>query len=186
MMLQDLSSSSELRCISLRYFNPVGAHTGGHIGEQATGGINNLFPLITQTAIGKRDGITLFGDDYDTPDGTCIRDYIHVVDVAQAHVKAMNYLFNSDSFAYEVFNIGTGKGFSVQEILGAFQATTGIRIKSTIGPRRAGDAVAVYADNSKAQRMLDWSPKYGLTEMIQSAWAWEQTLQQREQKAQAT
>lgn len=185
-ILRDLSSTGGLSCISLRYFNPVGAHPGGHIGEQATGGVNNLFPLITQTAIGKRDSLTLFGTDYDTPDGTCIRDYIHVVDVAQAHVKAMDHLFTSESRKYDVFNIGTGKGFSVLEILNAFRTTTGVEVKTVIGPRRAGDTIAVYADNCKALHELGWSPKYGLTEMIRSAWAWEQTLQQREQTAQTT
>ncbi len=185
-ILKDLSCTGALSCISLRYFNPVGAHSGGHIGEQATGSVNNLFPLITQTAIGKRGGLTLFGTDYDTPDGTCIRDYIHVVDVAQAHVKAMDHLFASKSCLYDVFNIGTGQGFSVLEILNAFHATTGIEVTSVIGPRRPGDTVAVYADNSKALHELGWSPKYGLTEMIRSAWAWEQILQQREQTAQTT
>ncbi|MFM9007913.1 MAG: UDP-glucose 4-epimerase GalE [Bacteroidota bacterium] len=185
-ILEDLCKTGVLSCISLRYFNPVGAHFGGHIGEQATGEINNLFPLITQTAIGKRDCITLFGNDYNTPDGTCIRDYIHVADVALAHVKAMDHLFESGSGLFDVFNIGTGKGFSVLEILNAFEATTGIKVNAVIGPRRQGDTVAVYADNRKALRELGWSPKYGLSEMIQSAWAWEQILQQREQTAQAT
>lgn len=160
--------------ISLRYFNPVGAHESALIGELPIGAPQNLVPFITQSAIGKRGPITVHGSDYNTPDGSCIRDYIHVVDLAKAHVAAIRRLESRGAaMPYEVFNVGTGKGSSVLEVIGAFEQSTGVKLNYSIGPRRPGDVEQVWGDVSLAQTTLNWSARLGLPEMMRSAWNWE-------------
>ena len=172
-----LSASSKLnmnlKSISLRYFNPIGAHESAMIGELPLGKPQNLIPYITQSVAGVRDELTIFGNDYNTPDGTCIRDYIHVTDLADAHIKALEYLNQKKSLINEFFNIGTGKGTSVMEIINAFERSTGKKISFKIGKRRKGDVDATYADNKKALKTLCWSPKYSLEQALKSAWNWE-------------
>jgi UDP-glucose 4-epimerase len=165
------------RVISLRYFNPIGAHPSASMGELPIGTPNNLVPYITQTAAGKRDKLTVFGNDYDTPDGSNIRDFIHVVDLAIAHVKAMEYLDKlSASNLYEVFNLGTGVGVSVLELIDQFQKVTGVKLNYTIGPRRPGDVEKVYADPSKANARLNWKTKYSSGDALLHAWEWEKRI----------
>lgn len=162
------------KVISLRYFNPIGAHTSGYIGENPKGKPENLVPYITQSAVGKIPPLTVFGDDYPTADGTCVRDYIHVVDLARAHVAAFNRLEqNKSKTAYEVFNVGTGQGHSVLEVIASFERVSGKTLNYSIGPRREGDIVAAYANVDKALQQLNWAPKYSLDEAIHSAWQWE-------------
>ncbi len=172
-----ISSSSKLnmnlKSISLRYFNPIGAHESAAIGELPLGKPQNLIPYITQSIAGVRGELTIFGNDYNTPDGTCIRDYIHVVDLANAHIKAFEYLSDKEFSTNEVFNIGTGKGTSVMEIIKSFQNCSGKKINYKIGKRREGDVDSTFADNSKALNTLSWSPKYSLEEALKSAWNWE-------------
>jgi len=165
--------------IALRYFNPVGAHKSALIGELPLGVPQNLVPFITQTAIGKREKITVFGDDYQTPDGSAIRDYIHVVDLAEAHVAAIKRLEEKKAAArYEVFNIGTGKGLSVLEIIQAFETSTGVKLNYQIGPRRAGDIEQVWGNVTKSATQLNWKASLGVEEMMRSAWAWEVYLKE--------
>ena len=165
---------ANFKAISLRYFNPIGAHASGYIGENPKGQPENLVPYITQSAVGKIPPLTVFGDDYPTADGTCVRDYIHVVDLARAHVAAFNRLEeNKSKTAYEVFNVGTGLGYSVLEVIASFERMSGKNLNYSIGPRREGDIVAAYANVDKALRQLNWSPKYSLDEAIHSAWQWE-------------
>ena len=165
---------ANFKAISLRYFNPIGAHASGYIGENPKGQPENLVPYITQSAVGKIPPLTVFGDDYPTADGTCVRDYIHVVDLARAHVAAFNRLEeNKSKTAYEVFNVGTGQGHSVLEVIASFERVSGKNLNYSIGPRREGDIVAAYANVDKALRQLNWSPKYSLDEAIHSAWQWE-------------
>jgi UDP-glucose 4-epimerase len=165
------------RVISLRYFNPIGAHPSAMIGELPVGVPNNLVPYITQTAAGQRDKLTIFGDDYNTPDGTCIRDFIHVVDVAVAHLKAMEYLERSkDEPSLEVFNLGTGKGVSVLELVNTFQKVTGVKLPYVIGKRRPGDVEKVYADPAKLNNAFKWKTKYSIDEGLLHAWQWEKRL----------
>ena len=160
--------------ISLRYFNPVGAHESALIGELPLGVPQNLVPFITQTAVGKREKITVFGDDYDTPDGSCIRDYIHVVDLAKAHVAAIKRMEEGRSKDnYEVFNVGTGKGSSVLEVIQAFEKSTGEKLNYVIGPRRDGDIEKVFGDVTKSLNELGWKAELGVDEMMKSAWEWE-------------
>ena len=161
----------ELSIVLLRYFNPVGAHESGLIGEDPQGIPNNLMPYVSQVAIGRRDHLTVFGDDYDTPDGTGVRDYIHVVDLAQAHVLAVRYA--EAHKGCEVFNIGTGKGSSVLEIVHAFEKACGHSIPYVIGPRRAGDLATVYADTAKAREVLGFTAKYDLERMCADTWRWQ-------------
>ncbi len=166
-----------LRAISLRYFNPIGAHPSALMGELPIGAPNNLIPYVTQTAIGKREKLTVFGNDYNTPDGSCLRDYIHVVDLAIAHVKAMEFLNNqSDGNYYEVFNLGTGVGVSVLELLETFQKVTGVKLNFVIGPRRSGDVEKTYADPTKASLILGWKTRYSIEEALLHSWQWEQKL----------
>jgi UDP-glucose 4-epimerase len=166
-----------MRIVSLRYFNPIGAHPSTLMGELPIGIPGNLVPFITQTAIGKRKMLTVFGDDYDTPDGSCIRDFIHVVDVAQAHIKAMQFLAKQDNKPlYKVFNLGTGIGASVLELVNKFQQVTGVKLNYTIGPRRPGDVEKTYADPAKAFRELQWKPKYSIEDGLLHAWRWEEKL----------
>lgn len=160
-----------LSIVLLRYFNPVGAHESGLLGEDPQGIPNNLMPYVTQVAIGKRDHLTVFGDDYDTPDGTGVRDYIHVVDLARAHLAALDYASKHEGC--EVFNIGSGKGASVLDIVKAFEKASGRRIPYAIGPRRAGDLATVYADPTKAKKVLGFETKYGLERMCEDSWRWQ-------------
>jgi UDP-glucose 4-epimerase len=169
--------SPDLYVTSLRYFNPVGAHASALIGELPIGVPQNLVPFITQSAIGKRGAITVYGDDYNTPDGSAVRDYIHVVDLAKAHVAAIKRLESkAASTNYEVFNLGTGKGSSVLEIIQAFEASTGEKLNYQIGPRREGDIEQVYGDVTKAANELGWKAELDINEMMRSAWNWEKYL----------
>lgn len=173
-LLKDASDTSELNVITLRYFNPIGAHESALIGELPSGIPDNLIPYITQTAIGKREILTVNGNDYDTPDGTNIRDYIHVVDLAKAHVIALQRLIDKKNEAkFEVFNLGTGRGYSVLEIVNAFENVTGEKLNYRIGPRREGDITSIYSDTKKANEVLGWKTERGLDEMLLSAWNWE-------------
>lgn len=165
-----------LNVIALRYFNPVGAHKSALIGELPIGVPQNLVPFITQSAIGKRDAITVFGDDYNTPDGSAIRDYIHVVDLAKAHVAAIKRLEKADRDNYEVFNVGTGKGSSVLEIINAFERSTGEKLNYKIGKRREGDIEKTYGDVTLSNKALNWKAELGLEEMMSSAWNWEKYI----------
>ena len=165
------------RVVSLRYFNPIGAHPSTLMGELPIGTPNNLVPYITQTAAGKRSKLTVFGSDYNTPDGSCIRDFIHVVDVAVAHLKAMEYLSKlSDENTLRIFNLGTGIGVSVLELIEQFKRVSGIDLPYTIGPRRPGDIEKVYADTTKVNSELGWKTKYTSEESLLHAWEWEKKL----------
>ncbi len=176
-ILQDMiASGSNYKVVSLRYFNPVGAHDSALIGELPIGVPQNLVPFITQTAIGKREKITVFGDDYNTPDGSCIRDYIHVVDLAKAHVAALKLMEKPDYSGYDVFNIGTGNGTSVLEVIHAFERATNEKLNYQIGPRRGGDVEQVWGDVTKSTEKLHWKAELGIDEMMSSAWAWEKYL----------
>jgi len=163
--------------VALRYFNPVGAHATALIGELPIGVPQNLVPFITQTAIGKREKITVFGDDYNTPDGSCVRDYIHVVDLAKAHVAAIKRMEEGKSKDnYEVFNIGTGKGTTVLEVINAFEKSTGQKLNYTVGPRRGGDIEQIYGDATKSSQELGWTAELNVEDMMQSAWEWEKYI----------
>lgn len=165
--------------IALRYFNPVGAHESARIGELPIGVPQNLLPFITQTAIGKREKLTVFGDDYDTPDGSCIRDFIHVVDLAKAHVAAIRLLEKGNpNGKYDVFNVGTGNGYSVLEAIAAFEKVSGRKLNYVIGPRREGDIIKVWGDVTKSTQELGWKAELGIEEMMASAWKWEQYLKE--------
>lgn len=169
--------TDSLNVISLRYFNPVGAHSSALIGELPIGVPQNLVPFITQSAIGKRGPITVFGNDYDTTDGSAVRDYIHVVDLAKAHVAAIKRLEEAKADSnYEVFNLGTGKGSTVLEIIDAFEVSTGEKLNYTIGPRRSGDVEKVWGDVTKSSEVLGWKAELGVNEMMLSAWNWEKYL----------
>lgn len=173
-----VSAGSAYKVIALRYFNPVGAHDSALIGELPIGVPQNLVPFITQTAIGKREKITVFGDDYDTPDGSCVRDYIHVVDLARAHVAALRLMEKSQFTGYDVFNIGTGAGNTVLGVINAFERVTGVKLNYTIGPRRSGDVEQVWGNVSKAEQKLQWKAQLGIDTMMSSAWAWEKYIAQ--------
>ena len=157
-----VASGSNYKVISLRYFNPVGAHETALIGELPIGVPQNLVPFITQTAIGKREKITVFGDDYNTPDGSCVRDYIHVVDLAKAHVAALKLMEKESFNGYDVFNFGTGNGNSVLEVIHAFEKATGVKLNYEIGPRRAGDVEQVWGDVTKSTNKLVGKPNWVL------------------------
>lgn len=175
LMEDQVRAERGLRGISLRYFNPIGAHPSGKIGERPIETPTNLVPYITRTALGELDELLVHGDDYDTPDGTCIRDYIHVVDLARAHVKALERLDRTDEGQnYEVFNVGTGKGASVLEAIHAFERATGMGLPYRIGPRRPGDVERIWADTRKAERCLGWKAGFSLEEAMRDAWNWEQ------------
>jgi len=182
-ILEFSSKAAELRVISLRYFNPVGAHPSSLLGELPVGAPNNLVPYITQTAIGIRKELIVFGADYDTPDGSCIRDFIHVIDLARAHVIACKRLLTAENLSKnEVFNLGTGKGFSVLDVIRTFQEVNGVTVNYKIGARRPGDVVNIYGDASKAKSVLNWTAELGLEEMLKSSWHWEQYLSKNKQK----
>lgn len=178
------NSWCEVQC--LRYFNPVGAHHTAQIGELPLGVPNNLIPFLTQTVAGIREKLTVYGGDYNTADGTCIRDYIHVMDLAEAHVAAIDRLFveersvaveagDPSTAKFEVFNIGTGVGYSVLEVIAAFESATGEKVNYVVGDRRAGDVVAVWADTQKVNQVLGWSAKRDLSTMMKDAWNWQKS-----------
>lgn len=173
-------SSASLRSLSLRYFNPIGAHPSAQIGELPRGVPTVLVPLITQSVAGIRKQLTVFGDDYPTPDGTNIRDYIHVVDLAKAHVQALNHLSKQKAKFYDVFNIGTGKGTSVLELIKTFEKSTGQKVPYKIGPRRHGDIIANYASVDKAKKILGWSTEKTLKDSLSDAWRWQEKLMKQE------
>ena len=171
----DFAKHKDFKSILLRYFNPVGAHPSAKIGELPLGVPNNLVPYITQTAAGIREKLTVFGDDYNTEDGTCVRDYIHVVDLAKAHVKALSYC-DKMSQSLDVFNLGTGKGNTVLEVINTFEKVNGVKLNYTVGPRRGGDIEQIYADTTKVNNLLGWSAKYDIADMMKHAWVWQQGL----------
>jgi len=167
--------------ILLRYFNPVGAHTSSIIGEMPLGKPENLVPAITQTAIGKLPQMKVYGNDYPTRDGSCVRDYIHVSDIAHAHTLSLQYLIDhKNNNRCQVFNLGTGNGVTVLEAIRAFEKVSGVKLNYVIGPRRQGDVVAVYADNKLAREKLGWSIQYSLEDMMLTAWKWELKLKEDE------
>ena len=179
-IITDVTRVSNISAVLLRYFNPIGAHASTLIGELPNGVPQNLIPFITQTAIGLRKELSVFGDDYNTPDGTCIRDYIHVVDLAKAHVAALDRLIkekNEDQV--EVFNVGTGKGSSVMEIIQAFEKVSGVKLPYKIVDRREGDITEAYASTTKANEVLGWKTELSLEEALNSAWKWEQKVRNR-------
>jgi UDP-glucose 4-epimerase len=167
----------QLNAVILRYFNPVGAHSSGLNGELSPDKPNNLMPILTQVGIGKMKQMTVFGTDYDTREGSCIRDYVHVSDIAAAHLKALDFLLEKrNTENCEVFNLGYGGGVSVLEIIRAFEVITGVKLNYLLGERRAGDIPAIYSDSTRAEKLLDWHCKYRLKEMVESAWNWERHL----------
>ena len=174
-ILKDIAKTGWGKIVSLRYFNPVGAHPSSHIGELPLGVPNNLIPFITQTAAGWREQLTVFGSDYNTPDGSCIRDYIHVVDLAKAHVIALDYV-EKMQVPYDMFNLGTGIGISVLEVISTFEKVTGLKLNYTIGNRRSGDIEKVWADCTKANNVLGWKAESGLDKMLLDAWNWQLKL----------
>ncbi|MGI9526869.1 MAG: UDP-glucose 4-epimerase GalE [Weeksellaceae bacterium] len=176
-ILTDYAHVFDKNVIALRYFNPIGAHPTALIGELPKGVPNNLIPFVTQTAAGIREELSVFGDDYPTRDGTAIRDYIYVVDLAKAHVKALNRLLASDNeTAYEIFNLGTGRGSTVLEVVHAFEKANNVKLNYKIVERRAGDITAAYADNTRASSVLGWEPQTTLEESLKTAWEWQKRL----------
>jgi UDP-glucose 4-epimerase len=173
MISDTVASGQSLKCATLRYFNPIGAHPTGLIGELPIGPPQTLVPYVTQVAAGFRDELVVFGGDYPTRDGTCIRDYIHVVDLARAHVNALNWLGKQQNSGNEFFNLGTGRGVSVLEAINAFSKANGIDIKHDIGPRRAGDTIEVYADPRKANTVLGWTSQLDIVDAMRDAWKWQ-------------
>ena len=181
-ILEDLIKSDlTFSAISLRYFNPIGAHASGFIGEIPSGIPNNLMPYITQTAAGIREQLLLYGNDYPTPDGTAIRDYIHVVDLAQAHVVALKRLLEQQQESpLEVFNLGTAKGYSVLEVIHSFESVTQVQLNYKLTDRRAGDIASLYAATEQTENKLGWKAQKGLDEMMRSSWAWEQYYRRKQ------
>lgn len=177
-ILQSVANAyKEFRCLSLRYFNPIGAHPSGLLGEFPQGVPNNLLPYITQTVSGVLRELTVYGSDYPTPDGTPLRDYLHVCDLARAHVLALEYLERTqDEVGLQFVNIGAGRGVSVLEIIETFEQVTGKHVPYRIGPRRSGDVAEIWADIKKAWRLLGWKPEYSLEDALRDAWKWEQTI----------
>lgn len=172
-----IRSGAPIKSILLRYFNPIGAHSSALIGELPVGVPQNLVPYLTQTAAGIRSELTVFGDDYDTPDGSCIRDYIDVVDLARAHVIAMKRMLdNEDTDNLEIFNLGTGRGVSVLELIESFERVTGVKVPHKIGPRREGDIEKIWADPTKANEVLGWKAEIPVDETMRKAWAWQQRI----------
>jgi UDP-glucose 4-epimerase len=170
-------SGPKLKAISLRYFNPIGAHETSLIGELPNGVPSNLVPYITQTAAGLRKSLTVFGSDYDTPDGTCIRDFIHVVDLAKAHLKALMLLEEQTSADYyDVFNVGTGKGYTVLDLIKTFEEVNGVKLNFTIGPRREGDVEKIYAQSDKVNNVMKWAPEKTMSDALRDAWNWQKKL----------
>ena len=165
------TANPALGVVLLRYFNPIGAHESGRIGEDPQGIPNNLMPYVSQVAVGRREQLTVFGGDYDTPDGTCLRDYIHVMDLADGHVKAVE--FAAGHKGVEIFNLGTGKPYSVLDIVNTFQQVNDVKVNYVIGPRRAGDLPVCYADAAKAKKVLGWEAKRTLADMCRDSWNWQ-------------
>ncbi|MDD2793825.1 MAG: UDP-glucose 4-epimerase GalE [Sediminibacterium sp.] len=183
-VIRDFTKATATNAILLRYFNPVGAHPSGHIGELPVGRPQNLVPAITQTAIGKLPKMMVHGNDYDTRDGSCVRDYIHVSDIAHAHTLAIQYLLEEkNETACDVFNLGTGKGVTVLEAIQAFEKVSGVPLNYSIGPRRAGDVVAIYANNEAAVKKLGWNIQYDIDKMMDTAWKWELRLKELNDQA---
>ena len=181
-ILDDCAKQDKVHAVALRYFNPIGAHPSALIGELPNGVPNNLMPYITQTAAGIRAQLAVFGDDYDTPDGTCIRDFIHVVDLAKSHVCAVERLLHNQQKAhFEVFNIGTGKGFSVLQVIKSFERMSGRKLNYRIAGRREGDIEKIWADTTYSNEELGWHSKQTLDDMTRDAWRWQQALMAREQ-----
>ena len=173
-IIRDTLQHTSMKSILLRYFNPAGAHPSGKMGESPINPPQNLVPVITETAIGKRESMTVFGTDYPTRDGSCIRDYIHVCDLAHAHTLALKHVFADRQLSQtEVFNLGIGNGLTVLEIIEAFQKQTGVSLSYTLGDRRAGDVMAIYSDHTKASKVLGWEPKMDINDIVSSAWTWE-------------
>ncbi|HMX77583.1 MAG TPA: UDP-glucose 4-epimerase GalE [Chitinophagaceae bacterium] len=178
-IISDFAKSTSIPCILLRYFNPAGAHPSTIIGEMPLGQPSNLVPVITQTAIGKIKKMTVFGTDYDTRDGSCIRDFIHVCDLAHAHTLALKYLEqNKNKSLSEIFNLGTGNGVTVLEAIQAFEKVSGVQLNFEKGARRPGDVVAIYANNDLAKKQLGWETKYHLDDIMLTAWKWEQKMKE--------
>ncbi len=175
-ILRDASNAHGLNAVLLRYFNPIGAHPSGLLGELPIGTPNNLVPYVTQTAAGIRNKLTVFGDDYDTPDGSGVRDYIHVVDLAKAHIAALDFL-DSENAGVDVFNIGTGTGSSVLEVIQTFKKVNDVTVPYEIGPRRSGDIGTCYASAEKAQKELGWKAELSLEDALKDAWTWQQNLE---------
>ena len=176
-IINDVAKVTNINSVLLRYFNPIGAHSSAEIGELPLGIPQNLVPFITQTALGLRKELSVYGNDYPTPDGTCIRDYIHVVDVAKAHVIALQRLLNKqNNDKVEIFNLGTGNGSSVLEVIQAFEKVSGQKLPYKIVPRRSGDVISAYADTAKANKILGWNAELSLEEALASAWKWEQKV----------
>ena len=171
-----IHSGANIKSIVLRYFNPIGAHPSAEIGELPNGVPNNLIPFVTQTAMGIRKELTIFGNDYSTPDGTCIRDYIYVVDLAKAHVAAMRRVLDEETEALEFFNVGTGKGNSTLEIVNTFEKATGVKLNWKFGPRREGDIEEIYGNVEKANKVLGWKAEAKLDDVLRSAWKWQEKL----------
>lgn len=169
-------SGNNIKAALLRYFNPIGAHSSGLIGELPIGIPNNLVPFITQTADGIREKLTVFGDDYNTTDGSCIRDFIHVVDLAKAHIAALKWLQNQNKSIIDTFNIGSGNGNSVLEAIESFERTNKVKVNYSIGPRRAGDVEQIYADPEKANKILNWKTELDLDTSMKDAWNWQLNL----------
>ncbi|MGP1465417.1 MAG: UDP-glucose 4-epimerase GalE [Prevotella koreensis] len=174
-----IHSGADIKAVILRYFNPIGSHPSAIIGELPNGVPMNLIPFVTQTAMGIREQLKIFGNDYDTPDGTCIRDYIYVVDLAKAHVKAMErVLDNKDSEPLEVFNIGTGRGLSTLEVVNGFEKATGVKLNWTYAPRREGDIEKVWGNVDKANNVLGWKVEANIDDVLRSAWHWQKKLRE--------
>ena len=174
-----VKSGSSLKAIALRYFNPIGAHPSAKIGELPLGVPNNLVPFITQTAAGIREKLTVFGNDYNTPDGSNIRDYIHVADLAEAHLAALTKILNHQHDGLEIYNIGTGRGNSVLEVINTFEQVNKLKLNYEIGPRREGDVPEIYADVTKANQELGFKTKFTLEQALKSAWNWQQYLENK-------
>ncbi|KQS31405.1 UDP-glucose 4-epimerase GalE [Dyadobacter sp. Leaf189] len=167
-------SKPGIKAISLRYFNPIGAHESALIGELPNGVPSNLVPFITQTAAGLRKSLTVFGSDYDTSDGTCIRDFIHVVDLAKAHVKALELLGKEkEANYYDVFNVGTGEGYTVLQLINTFEEVNGVKLNYTIGPRREGDVEKIYAQSDKVNNIMKWNAEKSIADALRDAWNWQ-------------
>jgi len=179
-IIEDYSKVNDTQSIILRYFNPVGAHPSALIGELPLGKPDNLVPVITQTAIGKIPKMSVYGYEFDTRDGSCVRDYIHVTDIANAHTKALQYLIDqrNDSNC-EIFNLGTGNGVTVLEAIKAFEKISGLKLKYVLAPGREGDVIEIYANNSHAREKLGWEPKIGIEDMMRTAWQWEVSLRDK-------
>ena len=176
MLNKKVRQTDNLKVVSLRYFNPVGAHDSYLIGDRPSGYPENLMPIINEVAKNKSSKLEIYGNDYNTPDGTAVRDYVHILDVAQGHLSALKYLFNCKKKSYEVFNLGSGKGISVLELIDTFQRVNKLKIPYFFGKRRKGDLPEYFADTSKAKKILNWSPTKNLDQMCFSSWKFENTL----------